>query len=214
MPEPNELLLSGLYAITPDGIKREDLLVRVEAALRGGTRLIQYRDKKRNPLQQAKIARELCVLCHRYGARFVVNDNLALALDVDADGLHLGGEDGDLAAARKALGKDKLLGASCYASFDLACAAKSAGADYVAFGAVYPSPTKPHAVHAPLSLFGRCRDELCIPACAIGGITLGNAPTLLSAGASLLAIITDLFESPDIESHSMAFQQLFKGGQI
>ena len=157
------------------------------------------------------MAHTLGALCRRYGTGFIVNDDLALALRVDADGVHLGGSDGDLIAARQVLGPGKLLGASCYADFELARAAVAAGADYVAFGAVYPSPTKPQALRAPLELFTRCRSELRIPACAIGGITLDKAPALIAAGADLLAVITDLFAAPDIESRARAFQHLFAG---
>ncbi len=211
MPENNKQSLRGLYAITPDGIDRYELLTRVQAALRGGVRIVQYRDKQRAAAQQTEIAHALCALCRRYGAFFIVNDDLALALAVDADGVHLGGDDGDLATAKQALGPGKLLGVSCYAEFALARAAVAAGADYVAFGAVYPSPTKPHAQRAPLSLFGRCRDELGVPACAIGGITRDTAPALISAGADLLAVITDLFAASDIESRARSFQHLFTG---
>ena len=210
MPDSNRSL-RGLYAITPDGLPDEVLLTRVDAALRGGARLLQYRDKLSTPSQREKMAPMLCALCRRYGTGFIVNDDLALALRADADGLHLGGSDGDLLAARQALGPGKLLGASCYADFDLACAAVAAGADYVAFGAVYPSPTKPQALRAPLELFARCRAELKIPACAIGGITLDNASPLVAAGADLLAVITDLFAAPDIESQARAFQTLLAG---
>ena len=203
--------LRGLYAITPDGIEPDELLARVQAALRGGVRVVQYRDKQRDTAQRAEIADAICALCRRYGAGFIVNDDLALALAVDADGVHLGADDGDLATARQALGPGKLLGVSCYADFALARAAVAAGADYVAFGAVYPSPTKPHAQRAPLSLFGRCRDELGVPACAIGGITLDTAPALIAAGADLLAVITDLIDASDIESRARSFQHLFTG---
>lgn len=203
--------LRGLYAITPDGIEPDELLARVQAALRGGVRVVQYRDKQRDTAQRAEIADAICALCRRYSACFIVNDDLALALAVDADGVHLGADDGDLTTARQALGPRKLLGVSCYADFALAGAAVAAGADYVAFGAVYPSPTKPHAQRAPLSLFGRCRDELGVPACAIGGITLDSAPALVAAGADLLAVITDLFAAPDIESRARNFQHLFTG---
>ena len=211
MPEFKRQSLRGLYAITPDGIEQVQLLTRVQAALRGGVRMLQYRDKTRDAAQQAGIARTLCALCRRYDACFMVNDDLALALGVDADGVHLGADDGDLATARQALGPRKLLGVSCYADFALAGAAVAAGADYVAFGAVYPSPTKPQALPAPLSLFRRCRDELGVPACAIGGITRSNAPALLAAGADLLAVITDLFAASDIESRARSFQNLFTG---
>jgi len=210
MPDSNRSL-RGLYAITPDGLPDDQLFARVEAALRGGARLVQYRDKLRIASESEATARALCRLCRRYDAGFIVNDDLALALTVDADGVHLGGDDGDLAAARQALGPDKVLGASCYADFELAREAVTAGADYVAFGAVYPSPTKPQAVRAPLELFARCRAELRTPACAIGGITLDNAPALIAAGADLIAVITDLFAAPDIESRARAFQHLFAG---
>lgn len=201
--------LSGLYAITPDGLDEPDLLSRVEASLRGGVRILQYRDKSGDTKRQSRIAHELRVLCSRHDATLIINDDIPLAIAVSADGVHLGAEDGYLADARVALGPDRILGASCYASFDLAIAAARAGADYVAFGAVFASPTKPLAVRADLSLFECCRKELSIPACAIGGITLTNAPPVIAAGADLLAVITDLFEAPDIEIRALDFQSLF-----
>ncbi len=210
MPDAARRFPRGLYAITPDGLAAPTLIARLEAALRGGVRIVQYRDKTSGPAARREIAGALRALCWRYGARFIVNDDLALALALGVDGVHLGGDDGDLAAARRALGPDKLLGASCYADFGLARAAAAAGADYVAFGAVYPSLTKPQAPLAPLSLFARCRAELDLPACAIGGITLENAPALLAAGADLLAVISDLFSAPDVASRAIAFARLFE----
>jgi thiamine-phosphate pyrophosphorylase len=201
----------GLYAITPDGLPGERLIEQVDAALRGGATLVQYRDKQRDLHQQAEIARTLRALCRQHGARLIINDSLELALAVDADGLHLGGSDGDLAAARRALGPGKLLGASCYADFELARLAVAAGADYVAFGAVYPSPTKPHAVRAPHTLFARSRAELNVASCAIGGITAANGAALVAAGADLLAVITDLFEASDVAARANDFAQLFAG---
>lgn len=209
MPKLNDL--RGLYAITPDSIDSDVLVGRVDAALRGGAKLVQYRDKQRDTARQTEMARALRVLCQRHGARLIINDDVRLALAVDADGVHLGASDGDLTAARRALGPDKLLGASCYADLDLARRAVAAGADYVAFGAVYPSPTKPQALRAPLSLFARCRAELDVPSCAIGGITAANGGALVAAGADLLAVISDLFEAPDIASRAIDFQQLFAG---
>lgn len=211
MPETTKRPLRGLYAITPDGLPDEVLLDRVGAALRGGVRWLQYRDKVRPAADRETMARALGQLCRRHDAGFIVNDDVALALRVDADGVHLGGSDGDLAASREALGPGKLLGASCYADFGLARSAAVAGADYVAFGAVYPSPTKPRAVRATLDLFSRCRAELAIPACAIGGIALDNAAPVIAAGADLIAVITDLFAAPDIASRARAFQNLFAG---
>ncbi|WP_301100973.1 thiamine phosphate synthase [Propionivibrio sp.] len=205
--------LRGLYVITPDGVDQDLLVKQVEAALRGGARLVQYRDKNRKAAQQAEIAHALRALCRCFDARFIVNDNMVLARAVDADGVHLGSADGDLVAARQVLGPSKLLGASCYADFNLARNAATAGVDYVAFGAVYPSPTKPQALPASMTLFGRCRAELGVPACAIGGVTLDNSPALISAGADLVAVITDLFEAPDIRSRATAFQKIFEGEQ-
>lgn len=204
-------LLRGLYAITPDGLGEADLIARVESALRGGAGILQYRDKTNPVSRQADVARELRALCRTFGALLIINDDVALALSADADGVHLGGDDGDLAAARRQLGPDKILGASCYADFDRARAAAAAGADYVAFGAVFASPTKPHAVRADLSLFGRCRRELKLPACAIGGITRYNAPPVVNAGADMLAVISDLFEARDIEARARAYLPLFEG---
>jgi thiamine-phosphate pyrophosphorylase len=141
----------------------------------------------------------------RYGVPLIVNDDIDIALAVDASGAHIGRDDGDLAAARARLG-GKILGASCYDSLESARAAVRAGADYVAFGSVFPSPTKPDARRAPLSLF---RQALGVPLCAIGGITLDNAPAVIAAGASLLAVISDVFDAPDIGARAHQYGRLF-----
>ena len=203
--------LRGLYAITPDGLPASTLLAQVEAALQGGVRLVQYRDKSADAARRGELARALTALCRHYAARCIINDDVTLTLAVGADGVHLGGSDGDLAAARAALGPGRLIGASCYANFTLARAAQDAGADYVAFGAVCASPTKPQAVRAPWDLFTRARAELAVPACAIGGITLADATGLVDAGADLLAVITDLFAAPDVAARAAAYQTCFAG---
>lgn len=189
--------LRGLYAITPDPLA----LQSVEQALKGGAALLQYRRKKRDVAE----AREVVALAHRYGVPVVVNDDVELALEVNADGAHLGREDGDLAGARKRLGA-RILGASCYNDFELAKAAVKAGASYVAFGSVFASPTKPAAVRAPLTLFSR---DLGVPLCAIGGITLHNASQVIEAGAQLLAVLSDLFDAPDIARRAAEYRKLF-----
>ena len=206
---PDKNRLRGLYAITPDGLAQTQLLTQVASALCGGVRILQYRDKQRPADEKKACALALRQLCQQHAACFIVNDDLALALAVDADGVHLGGSDGDLAAARQQLGPQRLLGASCYADFTLATAAVAAGADYVAFGAVCPSPTKPQAVRAPLALFTQGRASLGVPLCAIGGITLDNAPPIMAAGADMLAVISDLFSAPDIRQRALDFQPLF-----
>ena len=201
--------LRGLYAITPDGPDQALLLEQTTQALRGGARIVQYRNKSRSAEAQRECALALKALCRLHDACFIVNDDVMLALAVGADGVHLGSNDGDLAAARQALGRELLLGASCYADFSLAQAAVAAGADYVAFGAVCPSPTKPQAVRAPLTLFEQGRRTLGVPLCAIGGITLDSAPEIIAAGADMLAIISDLFDAPDIAARASHFQTLF-----
>lgn len=189
--------LRGLYAVTPDPLVLKD----VELALKGGAALLQYRRKRRDVAE----ARELVALARRYHVPVIVNDDVELALEVDADGAHLGRDDGELAGARKRLGA-RILGASCYNNLELATAAVRAGADYVAFGSVFASATKPAAVRAPLKLFS---ENLGVPLAAIGGITLHNAKDVIDAGADLLAVISDLFEAPDIMRRAAEYRGLF-----
>lgn len=202
--------LRGLYAITPEQPERERLLADIDAALRGGCRIVQYRDKTSLPAERVIRARQLRELTRRHQASLLINDDLALSFLVDADGVHLGADDGNLVAARAILGPNKILGASCYASFTTAQAAVLAGADYVAFGAVHPSPTKPNAPRAGVELFSQAQSQLNIASCAIGGITLDKAAALVTAGANLLAVITDLFSAPDIAARAAAYQRLFE----
>lgn len=200
--------LRGLYAITADSADSAALLDKVRFALEGGARLLQYRNKRAGPAQRLAEAKELARLARARGVPFIVNDDVELALAVGADGCHLGAEDGDLVAARARLG-GKLLGASCHASLELARVAVRAGADYVAFGSVFASPTKPQAVRAPLSIFAEAR-ALGVPLAAIGGITLERAPEVLRAGADMLAVISDLFEARDIAACARAYAKLFE----
>lgn len=199
--------LRGLYAITPEYEDGAKLLDQVYEALDGGISALQYRNKKASFFLKLRQAKAFSALCRTRGVPFIVNDNIDIAIASGADGAHLGRDDGDLAAARSRL-KGKILGVSCYNSLDAARAAVAAGADYVAFGSVFPSPTKPAAVRAPLSLFGEAR-ALGVPLVAIGGITLENAPQLLGAGAGALAVIADLFEAPDIAGRARAYGKLF-----
>lgn len=203
------MALRGLYAITPDLAATAQLLGRVALALRGGARLVQYRNKRAGPALRREQAAALVALCRDHAARLIVNDDLALALDVCADGVHLGREDGDLASARAALGPQRILGVSCYNDLERAAEAGRSGADYVAFGSVFASPTKPGAVRAPLTMLSEARRELGLPVCAIGGITLDNAPSLIAAGADLLAVVSDLFDAPDIQARAAAYSLLF-----
>ena len=200
--------LRGLYAITPDVADTESLERKVEQALAGGVVALQYRNKLLAKDKRLAQAHRLAALAQGYGVPFIVNDDVEIALAVGANGAHLGKDDADLRAARERLA-GKILGASCYDRIDLARAAVAGGADYVAFGAVFPSPTKPAALRAPLSLFGEAK-SLGVPLAAIGGITLENAPQLLAAGADLLAVISDLFDAADIAARARQYARLFE----
>lgn len=200
----------GLYALTPETADTERLLTQVEAALAGGVAAVQYRDKSGDVARRHEQASELVALCRRFGVPLIVNDDLRLADLADADGVHLGREDASLREARIILGRDKFVGASCYQSLELAQAAQAAGADYVAFGSFFVSPTKPAAPRADLALLHQATQALRVPIVAIGGITLGNAPSLLDAGADSLAVLSALFDAPDIRAAARDLNQLFE----
>lgn len=202
------MLIQGLYAITPDTDDTVWLLRNVELALQGGARILQYRNKAASAALQLAQASALLPLCKRYQVPFIINDNVALCQLLDADGVHLGGSDGDIAATRLQLGAHKVIGASCYNRFELAEQANAEGADYVAFGACFPSTTKQHAPVAGLDLFHKAK-ALGLTAVAIGGITLENAPSVIEAGADAIAVINALFANQDIPATAKRFSHLF-----
>jgi thiamine-phosphate pyrophosphorylase len=206
--------ISGLYAVTPAGDDTPALIAAVEAALAGGARLLQYRNKPAPAALRLSQASALLVLCRRYRVPLIINDDLDLALAVSADGLHLGAEDGSLAAARARLGTAKILGASCYDRLEAALEAARLGADYVAFGSFFPSSVKPGAVRAPLALLREAKRRLSVPVVAIGGITLENAPRLIAAGADGVAVISALFGADDVELAARRFSTLFAAREL
>jgi thiamine-phosphate pyrophosphorylase len=200
----------GLYAVTPDEPEIEVLTLKVRKALAGGARFVQYRNKSASAGQRRGQGAALLALCRRAGIPLIVNDDLELALAIGADGLHLGRKDTDIVGARAKLGKGKLLGASCYDSLQLAIAARQAGADYVAFGSAFLSATKPRATRAPLSLYREAKARLDCPVVAIGGVTTENAHTVIEAGADAVAVISALFDAPDIERRARKFSRIFQ----
>ena len=200
----------GVYAITPETDDTARLLAQVEAALLGGVAAVQYRDKSGDIARRHEQASELVALCRRFGVPLIVNDDLRLADLCDADGVHLGRDDGSLREARIILGPKKFIGASCYQSLDLAQAAQAAGADYVAFGSFFASPTKPQAPRASLELLRDAGPAIHVPLVAIGGITLANAPSLLDAGADSLAVLSALFDATDVRAAAHDLNQLFE----
>ena len=205
--------LYGLYAITPEGLDDATLLQRSECAVVHGARVLQWRDKSTDAARRLVIARSLARLCRSQGVLFIVNDDLELARAVQADGVHLGADDGDLTAARAAL-PNALIGASCYADLERARAAVAQGADYIAFGSVFASPTKPQAVRAPLDLFAQAR-AFCVPTVAIGGITRANCAEVRAAGAHACAVISDLFgdaqtTADEVSARARTFRSLLE----
>jgi thiamine-phosphate pyrophosphorylase len=198
-----------LYAITPDDPDTARLLNQVEQALRGGARILQYRNKSAYADLRQQQASALRELTHRFDTTFIVNDDAALAAAVGADGVHIGGGDGSVATARKLLGKDGIIGVSCYNRPPLAQEALRQGADYVAFGAFFPSSVKPDAVCAEVSMLQAARQELDVPVVAIGGITSQNGAALVQAGADALAVISALWNAPDIAQAAREFNNLF-----
>jgi thiamine-phosphate pyrophosphorylase len=195
--------LHGLYAVTPDDLDDAALLARCTAVLEGGARILQYRAKSADAVTRARQASVLRKLTQTRGALLIVNDDPALAALCGADGVHLGRAD-PAPAAVLAAHPQLLVGVSCYADLDRACEACAAGADYLAFGAVAASPTKPDAFRAPLSLFAAAR-PLELPLVAIGGITLDNAREIRAAGADALAVISALFDHHDPAAQARAF---------
>ena len=200
--------IKGLYAITPDELDTSALLNSVRSALKGGAEVLQYRNKRADVELRYSQARALRLLCSEFGVTFIVNDDANLARQVDADGVHLGGEDGSVAAAREVLGADKLIGVSCYNRLAGAHQAEQDGADYVALGAFFQSGVKPEAVVASMDLLYQARQELHSPIVAIGGITPVNAAQLLDAGADALAVISAVFAADDIEQAARLFSVL------
>lgn len=201
--------LRGLYAIADTGLLSDaGLQSAVHSVLEGGARLIQYRDKSGDPHRRRAQASALQTLCQRHGVPLIINDDVELALAVGAAGVHLGSDDEDLSTARAALGPDRLLGASCYNKLERAEAAAAAGADYLAFGSFFPSPTKPAAVRAQPELLMQAR-RFDRPLCAIGGITTENAPSLIEAGADLVAVIHAVFGAADPGAAARRFAALF-----
>lgn len=200
----------GLYAITDAALLPDDRLVTaVEQALLGGARLVQYRDKSSDGARRLTQARTLNALCRRHDVPLIINDDVELAAQIGAAGVHIGKDDPALATARARLGATALIGVSCYDCLALALDAERAGADYIAFGAFFPSPTKPAEIQAPLGLLREAKITLTVPIVAIGGITPDNAPSLLNAGADALAVVSAVFAQPDIQAAARRFAALF-----
>ncbi|HVI58151.1 MAG TPA: thiamine phosphate synthase [Luteimonas sp.] len=199
----------GLYLVTPDEADTARLVARVRPLLAQAA-LLQYRNKAAGPARRREQAMALLAACRAAGVPLVVNDDWRLAAGIGADGAHLGEGDGALREARAALGATAILGASCYDDLARAEAAAAAGASYLAFGAFFPSPTKPGARRASPALLRQARG-LGLPLVAIGGITPDNARQLVAAGADLVAVVSGVFDAPDPAAAARAYRACFDG---
>ena len=203
--------LRGLYAITDSELLKGKLLPYVEAALKGGATLMQYRDKSSDEARRLREAEALRELCNRYGAALIINDDAELAARLGV-GLHLGQGDGSLSVARALLGRKAIIGGTCHAQLELAEAAAKEGASYVAFGRFFNSTTKPGAPAADAELLTAAKAKINLPIVAIGGVTLDNAPELIAHGASMVAVVHGLFgadSAAEVEHRARAFSALF-----
>jgi thiamine-phosphate pyrophosphorylase len=201
--------MNGLYLVTPDWDDTQRLLDITEAGLRGGASLVQYRHKTASPALRSEQAAGLLALCRRYGKPFIVNDFIALCMELDADGVHVGGTDMAVAEVRSALGPEKVVGASCYGSMELARAAHAAGASYVAFGGFYPSRVKKYEVATQPAIIAQAKAELPLPNVVIGGMTPENADPLIAQGADMVAAISSIYLAADPEAAARTFVRLF-----
>ncbi len=201
--------INGLYAITPELENTGDLLDKTRQVLEGGAQLIQYRNKSANRILLREQAGLLLQLCREYTVPLIINDYLDLTIEIGADGLHVGQHDAAIAKARNQLGDNKIIGASCYNNLGLALQAEKEGADYVAFGAFFPSLTKPNTVSVTMNLIDEAKNKITVPIIGIGGIRLTNAKMVIQSGCVAIAVCNDLFQSGNIKTKAAQYAQLF-----
>ncbi|MBK1889917.1 thiamine phosphate synthase [Undibacterium sp. 14-3-2] len=201
--------LRGLYIVTPDWDDTAQLLAVTEQVLLGGAALVQYRHKTADMELRRQQASALLALCRRFGKPFIVNDHLDLCMEIDADGLHVGGTDISVAEARAQIGADKILGASCYGDIQLARSAVASGASYIAFGGFYPSRIKQYAVTTPADIVSDAGKEFDLPRVVIGGMTLQNCQPLIANGAEMVAVISSVYMAENPRQAAADFCGLF-----
>ncbi len=193
--------LSGLYAITNQTLMPENIfLVHAQAAIESGIAILQYRDKSLNTNKRIQQASALKKMCDANDVLFIINDDIELAKEIDADGVHIGQDDESLAETKKILGDNKIIGVSCYNQLELADQAVKNGADYIAFGRFFNSSTKPEAPQATFDLISKFKQQHNIPVCCIGGITTKNCQPLIDSGADMLAVINGIFHLSNIKN--------------
>ena len=202
--------MRGLYLVTPDWNDTEKLIAATEQAIEGGATLLQYRHKTASEALRLEQASALLALCRRFQVPLIINDHLDLCERIDADGIHVGGTDASVAEVRAIIGKEKIVGASCYGDLQLARDAANAGASYVAFGGFYPSLVKKYEVATSPNIITQALSELSIPLCVIGGMTPQNARPLIELGSHSVAAISSVYATSDHRSSAAEFASLFR----
>jgi thiamine-phosphate pyrophosphorylase len=201
--------LNGLYLVTPDWDDTDKLVAISDAGLKGGAALLQYRHKTASPALRREQAEALLALCRRHGKPFIINDYPELCVELDADGIHVGGTDATVAEVRRQVGPQRIVGSSCYGSLELAQAAQAAGASYVAFGGFYPSRIKKYEVSTPVDIVSRAKQAVALPNVVIGGMTCENVVPLIAAGADMVAVISSVYFADDPEGAARELTSLF-----
>lgn len=201
--------MRGLYLVTPNWDDTAALVKATEQALRAGASLLQYRHKSASAVLRRAQAAQLLALCRDYQRPFIINDHLDLCLEIDADGVHVGGTDACVAEARRVLGADKIVGASCYGDMQLARDACAGGASYVAFGGFYPSKVKQYPVTTSPDIINWAKDAIALPCVVIGGMTAQNAAPLVARGADMVAAISSVYGAADMDAAIEGFSRLF-----
>lgn len=210
MSEAKPWSLRGLYIVTPDWDDTDKLVSTTEQAISGGATLVQYRHKTADAAQRKEQASALLQVCRRHNTPFIINDYVDLCIELDAEGVHVGGTDASVAVVRAQVGKDKIVGASCYGTLQLARDAHAAGATYVAFGGFYPSRVKKYDFRTAPEIVAESKKEIALPVVVIGGMTQENCLPLIAQGADMVAAISSVYMTDDPEAAARAFSQLMR----
>jgi thiamine-phosphate pyrophosphorylase len=203
-------VLKGLYIVTPDWDDTQKMVEVTEQALRGGAAIVQYRHKTAGAALRRQQAEAVMQVCRRHNRPFIINDFVDLCLELDADGIHVGGTDMSVEQVRQAVGPDKIVGASCYGSFELAQKSYQTGASYIAFGGFYPSRVKKYPVTTPPEIVTQAKESIPLPNVVIGGMTVENAKPLVACGADMVAAISSVYMTDDPEASARQFAALFQ----
>lgn len=205
----DSFIIKGLYVITPDMADLNTLIHKTKLAIEGGASMVQYRSKMLDRDVKMQQSAAILRLCRQYDVPCVINDDVEMCRILEADGVHLGEKDDNIEEVRRILGEDAIIGSSCYNQLERAKQAQKEGASYVAFGTMFPTPTKPSAPRATLALLKEAKREIHIPIVAIGGITMNNAHDVIETGIDAIAVITSLYEAKSIKETAETFLKMF-----